>query len=98
MVPLIEYWPLVLVPPPPETLNQSMEYCCARAEIQRAKATNIENETRRFISLLHSLCYSRVVPACPAALSTRRFRCGLPRAFDSGPGSPPVPRLLHQCC
>src|SRR5208282_1941337 len=40
MVPVTEYWPLVLVPPPPAILYQSIEYCCAKPIAGSSKLNN----------------------------------------------------------
>ncbi len=38
MVPLISYTPSLVVPPPPSTVNQSMEYC-AKAELHTSSTS-----------------------------------------------------------
>ena len=40
MVPLTEYWPLLLVPPPPAILYQSTEYGCAQSLSVISKTAN----------------------------------------------------------
>jgi hypothetical protein len=49
MVPVTEYLLLVLVPPPPATLYELMEYCCALVakEISRAKIAALAMQQKR---------------------------------------------------